>query len=181
MRNLKSFASLYYTSVYIINYQYIALYICMQTHTHFRLYFSSRRFLLYDLEKEKNISKIMVMITMNEYANANLGAIVGFELLLERRVETTLARDDAQEFGRRVVRVERRVRVANADELFKVPAVRHGCQHLRQLVLVTLEHAVHVFGFVLVTPFRDAALEQLDQLCDVVKFRFLQNAYSEQH
>ena len=34
---------------------------------------------------------------------------------------------------------------AHAD-LLKLPAVRHGGDHLRQLLLLTLQHAVHVFG-----------------------------------
>ena len=49
--------------------------------------------------------------------------------------------------GREELALPGGVAPVHSTHLLKAPAIRHGGDHLRQLLLLTLQHAVYVFGW----------------------------------
>merc|ERR1719219_2198886 len=83
--------------------------------------------------------------------------------------------DHAQEL--RVILVAILVVGTNPDQLFKLPAVTHGGDHLSEFVLMTLENSVHKLPVRFpaeIVPDGYPFFEKLDKISNVVELRLLQ-------
>lgn len=111
---------------------------------------------------------------LNEFCSVR-----GLDLSIILSHVCTLARHHAQELGLvRVIAVI--VRGADADQLLESPSIRHGGDHLSQLILVTLEDTVHMLlrlaALLTGLLVRQSHFAQFDELGDIVEFSLFQNS-----